>query len=70
MAESIEHFPFELVYGEKVRLPVEVIVRNQNKIPNAAYFDQNIQQLVQDAKNHLKKVQDNQKCYFDKYHRL
>ena len=29
-----------------------------------------IQQLVQDAKNHLKRAQNYQKRYFDKHHRL
>ena len=43
MAESTGCFPFELVYGEQVRLPVDVIVGNQGRIPDAAHFAQHIQ---------------------------
>ena len=39
-------------------------------MPGAVHFVQHIQQLVQDAKNHLKKAQDYQKSYFNKHHRL
>ena len=70
MIESIERSPFELVYGEQVRLPVDVIVGNQTRMPDAANFAKHIQQLVQDAKNHLNRAQDYQKPYFDKNHRL
>ena len=38
VAESIGHSPFELVYGEQVRLPVDVIVGNQSRVPDAAHF--------------------------------
>ena len=69
VAESIGRSPFELVYGEQVRLPVDIIVGNQSRISNAADFAQHIQKLVQDARNHLKRAQDYQKCYFDKHHR-
>ena len=69
-AESIERSPFELVYGEQVRLPVDIIVGTQNRMSDAAHFAQHIQQLVQDAKNHLKKAQDYQKRYFNKHYRL
>ena len=58
VAGSIGRSPFEMVYGEQVRLPVDVIVGTQNRMPDAAYFTQHIQQLVQDAKDHLKKAQD------------
>ena len=34
---------FELVYGEQVRLPVDVIVGNQSRMPDAAHFAQHIQ---------------------------
>ena len=70
MAESIGRSLFEMVYGEQVRLPIYVIVGTQSRMPNAAHFMQHIQQLVQDAKNHLKKAQDYQERYFNKYHRL
>ena len=70
MAESIRHSLFELIYGEKVRLPVDVIVRNQSRMLDAVHFAQHIQQLVQDAKNHLKRAQDYQKRSFDKHHKL
>ena len=70
IAESIGCSHFELVYGEQVRLPVDVIVGNQSRMPDAAHFAQHIQQLVQDAKNHLKRAQDYQKRYLDKHHRL
>ena len=70
VAESIGCSPFELVYGEQVRFPVYVIVGNQTRMPDAAHFAQYIQQLVQDAKNHLKKAQCYQKRYFNKHHRL
>ena len=70
MVESIGYSPFELVYAEQLRLPVDVIVGNPSRMPDAAYFAQHIQQLVQDAKNHLKKAQEYQKRYFDKHHRL
>ena len=39
-------------------------------MPDAAHFVQHIQQLVQDAKNHLKRSQNYQKHYFNKYHRI
>ena len=55
VAESIRRSPFELVYGKQVRLPVDIIVGNQSRMPDAAYFAQHIQKLVQDAKNHLKR---------------
>ena len=55
MAESIELSPFEMVYGEQVRLPVDVIVGNWSRIPDGVHFVQHIQQLVQDFKNHLKR---------------
>ena len=58
MAESIGHSPFELVYGEEVRLPGDIIVGNQGKISDAIHFAQSIQRVVQDAKTHLKRVQD------------
>ena len=48
MAESIGRSPFEMVYGEQVRLPVDVIVGNQSRMPDAVHFAQHIQQLVQD----------------------
>ena len=70
MAESIGRSPFEMVYGEQVRLPVDVIVGAQSRMPDAAHFVQHIQQLVQDAKNQRKKAQDYQKHYFDKHHRM
>ena len=70
MAESIGCSTFELVYRERVRLPVDVIVGNQSKMPYAAHFAHHIQQLVHDAKNHLKRAQDYQKRYFDKHHRM
>ena len=56
--ESIGHSQFELVYGEQVRLPVDVIVGNQSRVSNAANFVQHIYRLVQDAKDHLKRAQD------------
>ena len=64
MAESIGRSLFELVYGEQVRLPVDIIVGNQSRMSDAVHFAQHIQQLVQDAKNHLKRAQDYQKRYF------
>ena len=70
MDESIGCLLFELVYGGQVRLDVDIIVGNQSRMLDAAYFVQYIQLLVQDAKNHLKRAQDYQKRYFDKYHRL
>ena len=70
ITESIGQSPFEMVYGEQVRLLVEVIVGTQNRMADAAHFVQHIQQLFQDAKNHLKKAQDYQKRYFDKHHRM
>ena len=42
VAESIGRSPFELVYGEQVRLPVDVIVGNQSRVSNAANFAQHI----------------------------
>ena len=53
-AESIGCSPFELLYGEQVRLPVDVIVGKQSRVSNAANFVKNIYQLVQNAKDHLK----------------
>ena len=59
MAESIGHFLFELVCREQVRLPVDVILGNQSRMPGAAHFAQHIQQLVLGyAKNHLKRALD------------
>ena len=68
MVESIGRSPFEMVCGEQVRLPVDV--GTQSRMPDAAHFMKHIQKLVQDAKNHLKKAQDYQKHYFDKYYRI
>ena len=70
VAESIGRSPFELLYGEQVRLPVDIIVGNQGKMSDATHFAQHIQWVVQDAKKSLKKAQDYQKRYFDKHHRL
>ena len=38
MAESIGRSLFELFYGEQVRLPVDVIVGNQSRMPDAVHF--------------------------------
>ena len=38
VAESIGHSPFELVYGEQVRLPVDAIVGNQRGRSSATNF--------------------------------
>ena len=70
VAESSDHSPFELVYGEQGRLPVDIIVSNQGKMSDASYFAHHIQQVVRDAKNHLKRAQDYQKRHFKKHHRL
>ena len=70
VAENLGHSPFKLVYGEQLKLPVDVIVGNQSRMPDAADFVQHIQKLVQDAKNHLKRAQNYQKRYFDKHHKL
>ena len=42
MAESIGRCPFELVYGEQVRLPVDVIVGNQGRMLDAVHLTQHI----------------------------
>ena len=39
---SIGSSPFELIYGEQVRLPVDIIVGNQSRISNASNFVQHI----------------------------
>ena len=39
-------------------------------MPDATHFAQHIQQVIQNAKNHLKRVQNYQKPYFNKHHRL
>ena len=70
VAESTGRSPFELVYGEQVRLPFDAIVGNQSSVFNAANFAQQILQLVQDAKDHLKRAQDYYKHYFNKHHRF
>ena len=56
VAESIGRSLFELVYGEKLRLPVDAIVENQSGMFTATNFVQHIQKLVQDAKDHLKRA--------------
>ena len=38
VVESIGRSPFELVYREQVRLPVDVIVKYQSSMSNAANF--------------------------------
>ena len=38
IAESIGRLPFELVYGEQVRLPVDAIVGNQSGMSAATNF--------------------------------
>ena len=58
VAEGIGRSPFELVYREQVRLPIDIIVGNQSGMPDAAHFVWHIQKLVQDAKTHLKRAQD------------
>ena len=70
MAKSIGHSPFEMIYGEKARLPVDIILGTQSRMLDAAQVVQFIQKLVQDAKNHLKKAQDYQKRYYNKHHRI
>ena len=70
MAESIGCSPFEMVYGDQVKLLIDVIVGNQSRMSNAISFAHQIQQLVQDAKNHLKRAQNYQKRCFNKHHRL
>ena len=42
IAESIGRSQFELVYGERVRLPVDVIVGKQSGMSNTANFVQHI----------------------------
>ena len=42
IAESIGRSPFELVYGENVRLPVDAIVGNQIGRSTAINFAQHI----------------------------
>ena len=42
IAESIGRSPFELMYGEQVRLPVDAIVGNQNGMSTATNFVQHI----------------------------
>ena len=42
LLESVGHSPFELVYGEQVRLPVDAIVGNQSRISTASNFVQHI----------------------------
>ena len=56
MAESTSRSPFELVYGEQVRLPIDIIVGNQGKMSDSIHFAQHFQYVVLDAKNHLKKA--------------
>ena len=46
MAESTGHSPFEMVYGEQVKLPIDVIVGTQGKMPDATHFAQHIQQVI------------------------
>ena len=59
-----------MVYGEQVKFPIDVIVSTQGKMPDGTHFAQHIQQVIYDAKKHLKRAQDYQKRYFDKYRRL
>ena len=70
VAESTGRSLFEMVYGEQIKLPIDVTVGTQGKMPDATRFAQHIQQVIKDAKNHLKRAQDYQKLYFDKHHRL
>ena len=42
VAESIGRSPFELVYGEQVRLPVDAIVGHQSGRSTAVNFVQHI----------------------------
>ena len=42
MADSIGRSPFEMVYGEQVGLPIDVIVGTQSRMPDAAHFAQHI----------------------------
>ena len=42
IAETIGRSPFELVYGDQVRLPVDAIVGNQIWMSDAINFVQNI----------------------------
>ena len=46
VAESIGCSPFDMVYGEWVESPVDVIVGTQGKIPDATHFAQHIQQVI------------------------
>ena len=42
VAKSIGCSPFELVYGEQIRLPVDAIVGNHSGMSTATNFVQNI----------------------------
>ena len=42
VAESIGHLPFELVYGEPVKLPVDAIVGHQSGRSTAVNFIQHL----------------------------
>ena len=42
VADSIGCYPFEMVYGEQVRLPVYVIVGTQNRMSSATNFAHHI----------------------------
>ena len=46
VAESTGRSPFEMVYGEQVKLPIDVIVGTQGKMPDATHFAQHIQQVI------------------------
>ena len=42
VSESIRRSPFELVYGEQIRLPVDAIVGHQSGMSTAVDFVQHI----------------------------
>ena len=42
MAESVGCSPFEMACGEQVKLPIDVIVGTQGKMPDVTHFAQHI----------------------------
>ena len=45
MAESTGSSLFEMIYGEQVKLPVDVVVGTQGKMLDAMHYAQHIQKV-------------------------
>jgi hypothetical protein len=68
---STKHTPYELNYGENIRLPLDIAVPSaeQSVVPGSVEFMQRWQREMESAREHMKKAQERQKQQADKHRR-